>query len=414
MELFLKYLVVQLKRIKKALPSSIVTTLLLFGCVVMIAGMILWTDASSESKQKIQVGLVGETEGTYLGVGITALQNLDSTRFTIDFLELTEPMARRMLNNMEINAYVVIPDGFLDSIVRGSNLPLKYVTTPGAVGLGTKVMNELIDTISTLLTESQSAMYGMQRMVLTYGEREQYNLATAELFMRFTDFIIGRTMIYNLEVIGISQNLSLVGYYLCGLTILFLLLWGITGSRLFVKREVALSRLLAAKGQCIVSQTIAEYMAYLTLMTVTMLVVMILLFTGMRASGFNIPEWRHMGIAQVVDYTVHLFPAILAIAALQFLLSELSTNPVNGMMLQFLCALGFGYITGCFYPLSFFPDGLQKLQPYLPSGAAMNYCAKGLQSKPAGGELLLLLLYTVVFLTFTYIVRRRRIQTISR
>ena len=84
------YFLSQLKRIKRVLPAIMIMTLLLVGCILLIAGGMLQSDSSSEKKQKVQVGLVGDISGSYLGFGITALQHLDSSRFAIEFIEMEE------------------------------------------------------------------------------------------------------------------------------------------------------------------------------------------------------------------------------------------------------------------------------------------------------------------------------------
>ena len=69
------YLLAQMKRVKKALPAVLIMTLLLTGCIALISKVMLIADSSSEKKQKVQIGLVGDISGSYLGFGISALQH---------------------------------------------------------------------------------------------------------------------------------------------------------------------------------------------------------------------------------------------------------------------------------------------------------------------------------------------------
>lgn len=400
------YFLSQLKRIKRVLPAIMIMTLLLVGCILLIAGVMLQSDSSSEKKQKVQVGLVGDISGSYLGFGITALQHLDSSRFAIEFIEMEEETARDRLNRGSLSAFVIVPDGFVDAAVRGENMPLTYVCTKGSMGLGSMIMNELVHTISGLLTESQNAIYGMQRFLLSNGKSDIYWEATDTLYFRFLDFILGRTTVYQLEMIGVSGNLSIIGYYLSGLTILFLLLWGIAGSPLFIKRDKALPKLLASKGQNAVSQILGEQLAYFVMMAASFFLVILLVSIGMALSGVTLPEWEGDGIAPLFAFYRRMLPVVAVLSAYQLFLFELTSDMVSGILLQFINALCLGYLSGCFYPISFFPKPVQLIQPLLPTGIGLNYGRKILLSESAGPELFLLLVFFAGFLLLTVAVRK--------
>lgn len=403
------YLLAQMKRVKKALPAVLIMTLLLTGCIALVSKVMLMTDSSSEKKQKVQIGLVGDISGSYLGFGISALQHLDSSRFAIEFIEMEEEEARDRLNHGTLSAFVIVPEGFVEAAVVGENMPLTYVSTSGSLRLGSMIMNELVNTISSLLTESQNAIYGMQRYLVHNDMSDIYWQATDELYLRFLDFILGRTTVYELEITGLSGNLSMIGYYLCGFTVLFLLLWGIAGSPLFIKKDHALPALLSSKGQNTLSQMTGEFVAYFVLMATSFLLVIILVAAAMGITGFTLPEWEREGIGILFTYYVKMLPAAAVICALQLLLFELTSDMVSGILLQFLCALSMGYLSGCFYPISFFPESIQMVQPLLPTGVAVNYGGNLLMEESTVIEMILLFGYLVLFLLLAAAVRKRKI-----
>ena len=395
------YLLAQMKRIKKALPAVLLMTLLLTGCIALVAKVMMQTDSSSEKKQKVQIGLVGDISGSYLGFGISALQHLDSSRFAIEFIEMEEEEARDRLNYGTISAFVIVPEGFVEAAVCGENMPLTYVSTAGSLGLSSMIMNELVNTISSLLTESQNAIYGMQRFIAQNG--------MSDIYFRFLDFILGRTTVYELEVMGLSGNLSMIGYYLCGFTVLFLLLWGIAGSPLFIKKDRALPKLLASRQQGAFSQIVGEYVAYFVLMAASFWLVIALVALAMGITGFTLPEWEREGFGALFSYYVRMLPVAAVISAFQLLLFELTSDMVSGILLQFLSALSLGYLSGCFYPISFFPEPIQLLQPLLPTGAGVNYGGKILMSESAVFETIMMLFYLTLFLLLGTAVRKHKI-----
>lgn len=403
------YLLAQMKRVKKALPAVLIMTLLLTGCIALISKVMLIADSSSEKKQKVQIGLVGDISGSYLGFGISALQHLDSSRFAIEFIEMEEEEARDRLNHGTLSAFVIVPEGFVEAAVRGENMPLTYVSTSGSLRLGSMIMNELVNTISSLLTESQNAIYGMQNYLVNNGMSDIYWQATDELYLRFLDFILGRTSVYELEIMGLSGNLSMIGYYLCGFTVLFLLLWGIAGSPLYIKKDHALPALLSSKGQNTLSQMAGEFVAYFVLMATSFLLVIVLVAIAMGLTGFTLPEWEREGIGILFGFYVKMLPVAAVICAMQLLLFELTSDMVSGILLQFLCALSLGYLSGCFYPISFFPESIQMVQPLLPTGVAVNYGGNLLMEESTVIEMVLLLGYLVLFLVLATAVRKRKI-----
>lgn len=403
------YLLAQMKRVKKALPAVLIMTLLLTGCIALISKVMLIADSSSEKKQKVQIGLVGDISGSYLGFGISALQHLDSSRFAIEFIEMEEEEARDRLNHGTLSAFVIVPEGFVEAAVRGENMPLTYVSTSGSLRLGSMIMNELVNTISSLLTESQNAIYGMQNYLVNNGMSDIYWQATDELYLRFLDFILGRTTVYELELTGLSGNLSMIGYYLCGFTVLFLLLWGIAGSPLYIKKDHALPALLSSKGQNTLSQMAGEFVAYFVLMATSFLLVIVLVAVAMGLTGFTLPEWEREGIGILFGFYVKMLPVAAVICAMQLLLFELTSDMVSGILLQFLCALSLGYLSGCFYPISFFPESIQIVQPLLPTGVAVNYGGNLLMEESTAIEMVLLLGYLLLFLVLATAVRKRKI-----
>ena len=406
-----RYVCAQLKRVLQVFPTIIVTTLLLLGCMALLMWVVLEKNSASAEKQMIQIGLAGDLEGSYLGIGIQTIQNLDSSRFAISFVDVTEEEAKEQLMQGKLSAYVVIPDGFVDSLVSGENKPITYVTSVGAPGVGSAIMNELVETISKLVVESQNEMYGTQRYMADNGMRDIYWEATDELYLQIANFILGRTQVYELETVGIVKHLSLIGYYVCGISVLFLLLWGIVCSPLFVKRSAALPKLLKSRGQNATCQVLGEYIAYVTLMLGILLLIFVLLAIAMGVTGFELPEWEHRGMGVLFLFFVKMIPVCMLMSALQFLVYEAVSGMVGSILAQFLIAISLGYLSGCLYPISFFPESVQKLAGWLPTGAAVEYAGKCLLSAPVGREFLIILVYLVVFIGVAIGLRNYKIKS---
>ena len=389
--MFRTYLMAQYKRIMKFFPAAAVSAVVLICCLGLLAAVLLQADADQERKQMVEIGLVGSTEGSYLGFGIQALQSFDSSRFAINFPEMeSEEAARRALERGELSAYVLIPDGFVENLVRGNNVPVTYVTPEGAAGIGGMVMNELTGTISDLITESQNAVYSAQRLLRETGRQDLYREATDRMYLRYLDFILGRELIYELELTGVSEGLSITEYYSCGIVILFLLFWGTAAAPLLTRRDSAVSRLLCARGLSAGQQVIAEYLSYTVLLWVCF---------------FTEAFFMHYTFGRLVG----MLPVVMLLAAIQLCIYEGISDPVTGALIQFLGAAGLGYLSGCFYPITFFPAEIQRLILFLPTGAAMKYSGKLLTGQSFTEELAVMGAYGAGCLLLTICFRRRRI-----
>lgn len=404
-----KYLWLQIKRLFKVFPVIMVTTSILVGGLGLLTGMIMQMNLQEDHKQKVNIGIIGDVTDSYLGIGIQALQHLDSSRFTVAFEEMTEKEAKAGLEAGKLSAYVVIPEGFVESVVSGENLPITYVTASGTRGVNVALMDELVECVSVMITESQNAIYGMQHILVEEEKTDNFWEETNVLNLKYIKAILNRTGIYDIQLLGYSNQLSFISFYVCGMIVLFLLLWGINGSYLLIKRDSALVRTLVSKNVSVSKQIGIEYIAYFLLMSACLLCIGTVIVVGTDLAGIWIPEWERSGVGEKLNFLIKLLPLAAMIGALQFLLYELVTGMVSGILLQFTAAIVLGYLSGCFYPVAFFPERIQGFLRLLPTGVGVEYAGLCLLEKAAGKEILIILVYIFLFLLAAVWVRKRKL-----
>lgn len=354
-------------------PAILLQAAVLMGMIALFGQMVWEMREGSADRQKVTVSLVGDLTDSYLQWGLFALENLDSMHLAVEFRPMTEEEAIRKLD--EGQAIAVIPEGLMDSIMRGENRKITYVTAGGSPDLASVLIREVMESMSMLLVETQNAIYGMQRVMGNHGlaDRGRTQEAVDEINVRYFDLFLNRTEVYDMEQLGLSDQLSFPGYYLCGILLFFLMLWGIACSPLSVKRDLAFQRLLRAKGQSVFSQVAGEYLAYAALMVLSFLLVALPLLVAIRHLRLPIPEWNGAGFREQALFLAQALPVIALLSAFQLFLFELVSGVVNGVLMQFLSAICLGYLSGCFYPLSFLPKGVQKISAFLPSGMSLRY-----------------------------------------
>lgn len=406
------YFQMQLKRMYKVLPVLLVVNLLACGCMGLLVAKLLTDGVLSENSRKFQIGVVGEFGDSYLGLQFyTLIQSLDDSRFIIDLQELTEKEAARGLRRGELSAYLRLPDGLLGALDSGVNdVYITYVAGGGQKGIAGTLAVELVDVASTLVTRSQSAVFGMQRVLITQERGNEWENATQKLCLRLVEIVLNRTKLCEVEVLGMANGLSTEGYYFCSVLIIFLLMAGINNSSLFINRSRELEKIMSAKGVGVFFQVIGEYLAYVCLTILYMAGIFLLLNFVLRRGYLELPEWERMGAEALPEFFLKFMPVAAMIAAMQFLLYEMMSGIVSSVLMQFVCCISMGYVSGCFYPAAFFPDVLQKIGELLPTGAALHYVNECFVGNVSVAGRMGIFFYLLLFLGLSVFFRKHRIE----
>lgn len=405
MRRFFTYLLLQCKRALRLLPHVLAITLLLAAAAALVAAAITTDRATDAARQKSLVGVVGDPENKYIRIGVHALENFDVSREELSFVFMDEAAALEGIRSGTLSAFMYVPDDFVESIYAGDIHPIRFITLGGATGIDTLLAAELADAVARLMTETQNAQYGAQRYAMDWlPDVDPYEVDN-DLVDRYYAIVLARDELFRVETLGYSGTLSFGGYYLCGLAVAFLLLWAIGASPLFSARSGELELSLRGRGFGAVPQVLGEFTAFFGLMLPGTLLTGAAGYWFLRRYAVEIPELQFVSPGALAGAVVFL---IVALGAMQFFLYELAPSNPAGILLQFLNAAAQGYVCGCFYPYSFFPEAVQKLGGALPAGVALRYLG-GVVSG-SGGYAPALAAYGIAFLLLAAAVRRLRLS----
>lgn len=407
---FKNYIRIQIKRVTGSLPAVLLSAVLFAGAAALLFQMVWNISETSADRRKVEIALVGDLSDPNLRLIMYALEHLDPVHYTVTFLPMSGEEAIRKLDRGQVAAYAVIPEGLMESIMRGENKKITYVTAGGSAEMVSLLIRELMEAESALLVETQNSVYGMQRFLGKYGMEDQMAEATEEFDLRYVNLFLGRAEICKVQEIGLSNELSLEGYYVCSMLLFFFMLWGIACSPLFVKRDLAFQKFLRARGQKLWLQVAGEYAAYVVLMAVSLFAIAVILAVGIRFMQIPVPEWEEAGSWKLLLLAAQAFPVMALLSAVQLFLFELVSGIVSGVLLQFLSAVCMGYLSGCFYPISFLPEGMQRISAFLPSGMSLRYLDACMAGR--GGavrELPGIVISLFLFLGLTMLVRNRKL-----
>lgn len=127
----------------------------------------------------------------------------------------------QLLRDNQVLAVIILPDGFLNSVLTGQNSPPEIIT-PKLNSLERYIIEDMVKSLEQVMVETQSAIY-----VTIDNLREQGKLDSAMILDINIELVVLLMSIFNaLEVDGISytQNLSIEMFYTIsiGLFMLFL------------------------------------------------------------------------------------------------------------------------------------------------------------------------------------------------
>lgn len=411
MKRLVSYFGMQMKRMLRLLPVLLAAVAVTFAVLGVCAALLLHNAGTAEGKHRFRIGMVGNSSDSYLGFGISVVQAMDDSRFMVELVPMEEEEALSSFRRGELSACVMVPEGLLDSIVYGRNDALiTYLSSEGQKGLESILGEELADIVSILVTRSQSAIFGMQQILQDHGRGAEAAALTDQMNLKLFDVVLNRTGLYTLEELGVSGGLSAIGYYLGAFLVFFLLLLGIHGSPLLVRRSSALPELMKSRGVGVPCQILGEYTAFACMNLICFAVAFLALGIVLSGGFIDIQEWNGLGTEPLKALFGMILPVALMLSAMQFWLYELVTGVVGSLICQFVCSMSMAYLAGVFYPSNFFPETMRTLGQLLPAGAAMRYVQGGIRGELSPGTAAAVCFYLFLFLGLSVLTRSLRVE----
>jgi ABC-type uncharacterized transport system permease subunit len=199
----------------------------------------------------------------------------------------------------------------------------------------------------------------------------------------YVDYILVRNRLYTVQELGIGDALGLEAYILCGLGVLAMLLLCLPFATQMIPGDPALGRLLCSKKKSAWKQAICDFLAYgATLLCLFLLVA--------------VPAKIFLTEKLTVLMMIQMLPVLLFAASFSFMINSLSRDIIGGIMLQFFISVLLCFVSGCLYPVDFFPVEVQQLAQWLPTGLARGQLASCITGSTSTWTLPLLLSYCLV------------------
>ncbi|WP_276979739.1 ABC transporter permease [Johnsonella ignava] len=404
------YVITQMKRALRLLPLAVISSILILLGLGLTAFMLFKPDEMAQGKKKIEVAVVGNTEESYLGFGIGMLNNLDSSRVSINFSYMSEDEAKDKLLKGEVSGYIVVDDDFIEALGRGENIPIKYVTQKDG-GLIEMVARDTAGVISSIIVNSEKAIYAMQAYMNINGREDEIAAHTKNMNNNFLSIVLSRKNIYDVNIADGLRGASTLEYYSSGLMIFFTFLLGIGSGLFLVKTDKALYRLLYIRGHNAVSQVLGEYIAFSMILMVSVFTIFLSISVVILSAHIDINASYENFSISALEFVVRFIPVIFMLSAFIFLIYELAGDIISSVIAVFITAISLAYISGCLYPADFFPKAVRNISALLPLGAALRYMLGAFaDSNKSVLYTVVLFIYILAFLILSFILRKQRLE----
>ncbi|MBP5159889.1 MAG: ABC transporter permease [Lachnospiraceae bacterium] len=378
--------------------------MLLFACIFAAAYLMSSSVDKAVEGERYRIGVVGDVSDNYLGFGFTAIKTLDSSRYVVDFATMSEDEALSEFRSGDLIAVIKIPENFTQSVAHGeNNIPLSYISSRGLKGIEGYVMDELADVVSELVTSAQTAFFAVDDVAVHAGAEGDLSVYLKEFNLKLLDYILNRGKLVETQELGLSDGLPLKAYYTCALVLMFVFLLGIGSAYFFSGRNRSLGRWMTLRGVGALGQIACEFIAYLILMALCMIIPM-----AIAGAFFDIGEIS--GLEITAGFMIaRMLPVLVMVCTINFLIYEAVESTLACVLIQFLAVISMAYLSGYIYPAGFFPEAMQALGRVLPTGAALSFVSAGVSGGAAPGAAFLMAGTGVVFFAGTVLLRRRSI-----
>ncbi len=404
------YFKLQLKRAFKHYPSVLLVNFIAILGIVAILATLFYVNNNGEDKQRINIGIVGNLADSHVDVAVYALENMDEAIGSVKFIELSEKEAKMALEKREIVGYVQVPGGYFEDMAYGENSAATYVSAQSPDDLGNIMANELAMMLSYMVVETQKGIYSAIEIAEDKNATKDLYIKIDDLNFEYMRFVLNRQQIYETEYLGVKDRLTYGGYYVCGIFVFFLMMWGISCNRILSSKNYGLYRSVYIRGIKGCRQVLGEYAGYFIITFITFLFVFTVAGVILSINDFGIREFAGADIFYGVTLSIKMIPVIAMFTAMHFMIYEIFSNIVSCVLVQFVVAAGLGYVSGCFYPNTFFPKAMQQFTSYLPSGAGFSYAGKMLTGENPWADFAVIAAYIALFILTSCAVRIYRLK----
>lgn len=403
MKKLIQYTKLQCKRMQKSLLGIFMGSMILLIFCGILSAFCIISSKNSSKNTVTTIGVVAQPHEAFVDWMLSTMEESKNTKDTLKFVRLSEKRANAQLQDGKINIVFIIPKDYIKSIIDGRN---KHVTIRFAKGEATIVsflFKELSSAASSFILSTEAGIYSMQEYYTKFGLS---NKADDEFTLNvdYIKEIVKLDRSFQAEETSAHKNYSTTATYIVSATVLFLMLWGLTCSKMLSSQNQALKNMLYQHHFSSAKQILAQSIAFfLTCLQNYLLLSSLLLLTSfVGKAGHNTIPLQPKTVCYII---ITFLPILLLATSFIQCIYEIAKDASSGVLLLFITVMVMGLFSGCFYPMSFLPTTVQKIGQVLPIYHACQYGLSVTSSQINVIELLWTLGYTFAFCLLSLAIR---------
>lgn len=354
----LVYLKLELKRAFKRLPhmaAGAIVLMAMLGTIAFAASKLLYGETTLE---RVTIGVVLPEEDRFARQLVRMLGTYDSVRSVCEFSFMDSSEAEKQLRDGEIFGIMNVPEGLVQGIMDGTNIPVT-ITLPQGNALENRVFKELTSAGARTLGSAQAGIYAGDQLLLNYDLARGIGQLEADLNRIYMAYSLPRADLFEHVKVSATGDVDTLEFYGISAFVLYLLLAAIPVSGYLAPESRVMSQKLSLAG-------IGPWMATAArLAGLGALLLAAALPAALGALKFGVLEFSWLMLPA-------LAAVCLAAAALVLFCYEAAGTLMGGVMLLFLGAVLLLFLSGGFLPLVFLPVQIRSLAPFLPTTTLMN------------------------------------------
>lgn len=349
MKQILLYIKLEWKRFIKLIPGFLagVAALSLLAMLITFCAKNILSPDSGDS-YKVKIALAFDDSSPLMEMLTEMLKEADCVSSICEFVDTDEDTARKMVENNEAAAALIIPEGFVESVKDGSNAPIdvEFADNSTIISL---ILRQLSVAGAGTLSAAQAGIYTQYDIYKNYGLLSYDDEANRYLNEVYLKYVLERGTIFHKIKASPTGSLSIPDYYKCAGAALVLLFTGISCFSFLCAPNPVFEAYSSAKG-------ISYPIRFLTKLMVISVFSMILM-------AIPFPSIIQLAI---------LIPAILCSNSIALLIFKLCPSPSTGIFALFIFNFVSAFLSGYFIPTSFMPDIIGKISKFLPAGMILK------------------------------------------
>ena len=405
MKLFRTYFSLECKKTRGSIPSMLVGLLVLFA----LGGFILfsWQLHSNAEKKPTTVGIVASDDEPYMDLFLAVLKNTKSLQDSYEFIMITQEEANKKFAKDEISVVFQIPENYVNKMIVGDVEPITIQFGNGDAGIASLLMRQLSQSVSSLLLNTQAGIYAMDDYYFANNLPNQQK-DEQTLNIEYIKKILNRHTSFEVEEIQSENGLSYTQYYATVILLLLFLFLGLVSPKVFRPENTTFEQKLSLAGLNTVKQFICRQLASWLLFASFFLGLALLFSIIVSVAPVSVTDFSQDGFLSWMGTFLPMLFTIPMICTFLGLVYELIPDLTASILFLFLCILLLGYLSGYFYPIAFLPKGLQLLSAFLPTRVLFQYASGCVSQNISLYSLGILILYTVILLFLSILLRKKR------